>query len=234
MANHYFEFKQFKVWQDKCAMKVGTDGVLLGAWADIDSAGRILDVGTGTGLVALMLAQRSPAEVVAVEIDEPAACQAKENIQSSPWYNRIEVVRVDFREYQSEERFDVIVCNPPYFVDSLLPPDTSRTIARHNQGLTYAELLSQVAVLLNPKGHFSLIIPTDVVDSVINIAGKVGLFPFKRVNVVTAPGKIPKRTLLSFRFTQEVCLAETLLIEKRRHCYSDEYIALTKDFYLKM
>ena len=125
MSNPYFQFKQFTVWHDKCAMKVGTDGVLLGAWTSVQGAHSILDVGTGTGLVALMLAQRSlpNTNIVALEIDEAAARQAKENIVRSPWKKQIEVVQADFRKYQSPEKFDVIVSNPPYFVDSLGCPD---------------------------------------------------------------------------------------------------------------
>ena len=134
MSNPYFQFKQFTVWHDKCAMKVGTDGVLLGAWASVQNAHKILDVGTGTGLVALMLAQRSlpDADIIALEIDEAAAGQARENVTRSPWKERVEVVQTDFRDYQSSDKFDVIVSNPPYFVDSLECPDQQRNAARHN------------------------------------------------------------------------------------------------------
>ena len=133
MSNPYFQFKQFTVWHDKCAMKVGTDGVLLGAWTSVESAHRILDIGTGTGLVALMLVQRSlpDANIVALEIDEAAVGQARENIIRSPWKERVEVVQADFRKYRSSDKFDVIVSNPPYFVDSLECPDRQRTAARH-------------------------------------------------------------------------------------------------------
>ena len=142
MSNPYFQFKQFTVWHDKCAMKVGTDGVLLGAWASVQNAHKILDVGTGTGLVALMLAQRSlpDADIIALEIDGAAAGQARENVTRSPWKERVEVVQTDFRDYQSSDKFDVIVSNPPYFVDSLECPDQQRNAARHNGSLTYEEL----------------------------------------------------------------------------------------------
>src|SRR5574344_2567439 len=131
MSNSYFRFKQFSVFQERCAMKVGTDGVLLGAWAKVDAANRILDIGTGTGLVALMLAQRSTAMITAVEIDEEAAIQAEENFCQSPWANRFEVVNSDITSYETDALFDVIVSNPPYFVDSLQCPDGQRSLARH-------------------------------------------------------------------------------------------------------
>ena len=132
MPNPYFQFKQFTVRHDKCAMKVGTDGVLLGAWAPVQDVKRILDVGAGSGLISLQLAQRNPEAVItSVEIDPAAAAQAQENIQSSPWSNRMEVVCCDFRKYHPEDKFDLIVSNPPYFVDALRCPDNQRCMARH-------------------------------------------------------------------------------------------------------
>lgn len=234
MANPYFEFKKFKVWQDKCAMKVGTDGVLLGAWTDVHGAKRMLDVGTGTGLVALMLAQRSQAAVVAVELDAAAALQAAENIKASPWPERIEVVQADFKTFETDRRFDVIVSNPPYFIDSLLSPNDARTLARHAGELTYGELLHGVSRLLTPDGVFSVIIPADVSETLTGMAANVGLHPVKRTDIITAPGKLPKRCLLAFGFGDTTCTTDNLLIETARHCYSAKYIALTKDFYLKM
>lgn len=153
MSQPFFQFKQFTVWHDKCAMKVGTDGVLLGAWTPVESSARILDIGTGTGLVALMLAQRCSASVIALEIDETAAQQAAENITRSPWGNRIEVVCQDFRLYSNKNnslKYDTIVSNPPYFTDSLKCPDSQRNTARHNDNLSYEELLKGVSNLLSP------------------------------------------------------------------------------------
>ena len=144
MSQPFFQFKQFTVWHDKCAMKVGTDGVLLGAWTPVESSARILDIGTGTGLVALMLAQRCSASVIALEIDGKAAQQAAENITRSPWGSRIEVVCQDFRLYSNKNnslKYDTIVSNPPYFTDSLKCPDSQRNTARHNDNLSYEELL---------------------------------------------------------------------------------------------
>ena len=236
MSNPYFQFKQFTVWHDKCAMKVGTDGVLLGAWTSVQGAHSILDVGTGTGLVALMLAQRSlpNTNIVALEIDEAAARQAKENIVRSPWKKQIEVVQADFRKYQSPEKFDVIVSNPPYFVDSLGCPDQQRNSARHNDSLTYEELLEGVTGLLTENGTFTIVIPKDVADRVKMIASEKKLQAVRQLNVITKPGGIPIRTLITFSFSNQECIVEELLTEVARHQYSKEYIALTREYYLNM
>lgn len=236
MSNPYFQFKQFTVWHDKCAMKVGTDGVLLGAWTSVQNAHKILDVGTGTGLVALMLAQRSlpDADIVALEIDETAAGQARENVTRSPWKERVEVVQADFRDYQSLDKFDVIVSNPPYFVDSLECPDQQRNAARHNDSLTYEELLEGVAGLLAEDGAFTIVIPVDVADRVKMIAAVKNLYAVRQLNVITKPGSVPKRTLITFTFSNQECVVEELLTELARHQYSEEYIALTREYYLNM
>ncbi|NDV64367.1 tRNA1(Val) (adenine(37)-N6)-methyltransferase [Bacteroides sp. 224] len=235
MSNSYFKFKQFCIHQDRCAMKVGTDGVLLGAWTKVDTAKNILDIGTGTGLVALMLAQRSSAHITALEIDPLAAKQAEENILESPWKDRMEVVCIDFNVYTSKEKFDIIVSNPPFFVDSLTSPVESRTAARHNYSLPYSDLLQGVSAILNDLGEFSIIIPYDVSDSVKSVAEDYNLFPCRQLNIITTPGKNPKRCLITFVLGMGGGQNEIreLLLEKERHCYSDEYAALTKDFYLK-
>ena len=236
MSNPYFQFKQFTVWHDKCAMKVGTDGVLLGAWASVRNAHRILDVGTGTGLVALMLAQRSlpDANIVALEIDEAAAGQARENVARSSWKERIEVVQVDFKKYQSSAKFDVIVSNPPYFIDSLGCPDQQRNSARHNDSLTYEDLLAGVAGLLAEDGTFTIVIPADVADRIKMIASAKRMQAVRQLNVITKPGGIPRRTLITFSFANQKCIVEELLTEVARHQYSKEYVALTREYYLNM
>ena len=220
MSNPYFQFKQFTVWHDKCAMKVGTDGVLLGAWTSVESAHRILDIGTGTGLVALMLAQRSlpDANIVALEIDEAAVGQARENV----------------RKYRSSDKFDVIVSNPPYFVDSLECPDRQRTAARHNNSLSYEDLLEGVSGLLTENGFFTVVIPADVAERVKKIASIKKLYAVRQLNVITKPGGIPKRVLITFSFSNQECIVEELLTELARHQYSEEYMTLTRDYYLNM
>ena len=155
-----FRFKQFAVEQEDVAMKVGTDGVLLGAWADCDGANRILDIGTGTGVIALQMAQRNTeAQIYAVEIDETATKRARANFDASPWAERLGVEQTAVQEYSPLEKFDLIVSNPPYFVDSLLPPDAKRSTARHTHDLTFEELDKAVTRLLADNGKFALILP---------------------------------------------------------------------------
>lgn len=233
IKNMYFKFKQFTVRHDRCAMKVGTDGVLLGAWSDVGGAERVLDIGTGTGLVALMIAQRSSARIIALDIDADAVLEARENAACSPWSDRIEVLQHDFRTYTSPVKFDCIVSNPPYFTNSLKCPVQQRTLARHDLGLTYSDLLQGVSRLLTNDGRFFLVIPTDASTVVQQSAESFGLYPFKQLNVVTAPGKLPKRTLMAFSpaFHPEYPIEE-IVLEQQRHVYSAEYMELTREYYL--
>ncbi|MBP1593508.1 MAG: putative O-methyltransferase [Bacteroidetes bacterium] len=236
MPNPYFKFKQFTVWHDKCAMKVGTDGVLLGAWADVSNANSVLDIGAGTGLVALMIAQRCNAEILAIEIDNNAAIQATGNKDMSPWGERISIIQADFKTFESNTKFDVIVSNPPYFSNSLLPPDIKRSTARHTNELSYYELFEGVAKLISPKGNFSLIIPADVIDKIVEIAAIFDLYPIRQTNVLPKQDSLPKRVLISFSNKKDVIFAKPndLIIELARHQYTPEYIELTKEYYLKM
>lgn len=235
MANSYFQFKQFTVYHDRCAMKVGTDGVLLGAWAPVTHDGRVLDVGTGTGLIALQLAQRMPgADITAIEIDVAAAQQAEENVRRSPWADRIAVVCGDFRDYRSDERFDLIVSNPPYFVDALKCPDGQRSTARHAGGLNYDLLFRQSARMLSGQGLVCVIIPAETEKAVTDAAWNHKFYPRRRMQVFTKPGKPCRRVLLAFGFQERACMEECLYIEQASGEYSPEYVALTRDFYLKM
>ena len=236
MSNPYFKFKQFTVWHDKCAMKVGTDGVLLGAWTPVATARTILDVGTGTGLIALMLAQRSPSQacITALEIDSEACLQAEENVSRSPWKNQIKVCQGDFKKMHFEDNFDLITSNPPYFANSLTCPDKSRTIARHAESLGYEELLRGVKMHLAEEGLFTVIIPNEAFEVMNGIAQEQGLYLMKQLCVLTKLGGIPKRRLLCFSKKQRDCQTDSLLIEQENHQYSNEYISLTKDYYLYM
>lgn len=235
MSNAFFQFKQFTVNHDKCAMKVGTDGVLLGAWTPIGNAKHILDVGTGTGLIALQLAQRNPsAKITALEIDFVAAVQTKENVLCSPWADRIEVVCSDFRDYQSESKFDLIVSNPPYFTDALKCPDEQRCTARHTGGLNYDLLFRHSVHLLGEEGIVSLIIPVEAEKAVIDAAWSHKMYPSHCMRVFTKPDKPCRRVMFTFDFHDKGCIEDSLCIELERHEYTPEYVALTKDFYLKM
>ena len=235
MANPYFQFKQFTVWHDRCAMKVGTDAVLLGSWMQVADARRLLDIGTGCGLIALMAAQRCPkGQVSAVELDPDAALQAQENISRSPWSNRIDVVCTDIRTFHADEPYDVIFSNPPYFVSSLKCPDSKRTTARHTDTLDFDTLMSKAASLLSPCGEFSLVVPTEAVPSLMASAVSHLLHLSRHTLVCTKPGAKAKRTLLAFRkeMPAESIIPETLLIEQSTGRYSDEFQRMVRDFYL--
>lgn len=235
MPNPFFAFKQFTIYHDRCAMKVGTDGVLLGAWTDLTDSRRVLDIGTGTGLIALMLAQRSvQAQITAIDIDSDAVSQAQENIQASPWRERVGASLQDLRTYTPNARFDTIVSNPPYFVDSLKCPDGQRNTARHTDTLSINGLLEKVAELLTPEGRFSVVLPFEQTEQLVNVAAACGLYPSRHTAVVTRPGLPPKRTLMEFRHSPIRYQPDELVIELERHVYSEDYIALTRDFYLKM
>ena len=236
MANGYFQFKQFTVHQQHCAMKVGTDGTLLGAWAQAsDGACRILDIGTGTGLIALMMAQRYPqAKVTAIDIDDGAVRQAKENVSASPFVDRINVIKADVLTFEEEEKYDSIVCNPPFFEDSLTCPDPQRTEARHTVSLGYRQLMEAAFRLLKDDGHFSLIIPSDCRERLESEAHLRGFFLSRVCSIQTTPKKAPKRYMIELS-KQPVNEVDTTngILESSPQVRSDWYRELTKEFYIK-
>jgi len=235
LANDYFIFKQFTIQQESTAMKVGTDGVLLGAWTSGEDARRILDIGTGTGLIAIMMAQRFSGEVTALEMDHQAYIQASENIRNCKWSHRIHPVHQSFQNFHPTRSrlFDLILSNPPYFQQALQPPDKQRSTARHNFTLPPEELLEGSIRLLTPKGILSLILPVDEAEGFISIAEKKDLFCNRRTLVYPNLRKRPKRMLLEFSFHQTPLQEDTLTIEtNRRHHFTKEYQELTRDFYL--
>lgn len=228
-----FQFKQFTIYQDRTAMKVGTDGVLLGAWADLENASTILDIGTGTGLIALMAAQRNTtAQIDAIEIETEAGKQAEENISASPWRDRIKVYPIALQEYSPQYQYDCIICNPPFFINSTLTPDNGRTLARHCTSLPHPALITNVKRLLKPDGYFCVILPTEEARHIIAFAEKHHLYPQKITSVYPNPGKPAKRLLI--KFVQQATSPHTddLIVELSRHQYSEKYIQLTRDFYL--
>ena len=230
MANDYFQFRRFIVHQERCAMKVGTDGTLLGAWAR--GGKTVLDVGTGTGLVALMMAQRFPASrVVGIEIEREAAGQAKETVAASPFADRICIAEADVRTFEAEP-FEAIVCNPPYFVDALECPNEQRTLARHATTLTYSELMAAARRLLTDGGELSLVIPFDCKPRLEQEAALAGFFKVRECAVKTTPKKLPRRYLLAFH--KHPCALEQSegVIEMQPGVRSPWYQELTKEFYL--
>lgn len=237
MPNPYFSFKQFTVYHDQCAMKVGIDGVLLGAWAEVGSAKRILDIGAGTGLIALMLAQRSDSDVVAIDIDNHAVLQARENVLNSPWPDRIEVHETSLQNFAASPSllFDLIVSNPPYFVNSLKTPSKSRTAARHADMLTHEELIENAIKLLRPQGRLCIILPVNEGMQCVKYAQARGLYYSKQVMVYPKPDVAAKRVLLEFSLQKTDTVISELTIENgERNHYSSEFSELAKDFYLKL
>jgi len=239
MANSYFQFKQFKINQDGSAMKVGTDGVLLGAWADVNGATSFLDVGTGTGLIAIMLAQRTEnhSQIDAIEIDSSSYQQAVNNFKDCPWPSQIEAHHASFQDFVSKttRKYDVIVSNPPYFINSLKAKGESRTQARHTDGLPFDELIEGAKTLLKPEGRFSVILPVTEGDYFIRLARIAGFSLSKRIEVLPNPGKPAKRLLIELTLVDSKTEEDSICVENgQRHVYSPDYIELCKDFYLKM
>ena len=216
-------------------MKVGTDGVLLGAWAELEEAASILDIGTGTGLIALMAAQRNAqARIDALEI-EPAACrEAAYNIRISPWAERIRLYPQALQAFFSAIGYDCILCNPPFFVHSTPAPDNGRSLARHTGTLPHTELIVHAERLLTPHGKFQVILPVEEACQLIAYARRYHLFPRKITRVHPNPGKAPKRLLIQLTRQALPPVETDLIVELSRHHYSEEYIALTREFYLKM
>lgn len=237
MSNSYFRFKQFVVRQERCAMKVGTDGTLLGAWAQ--GGKKILDIGTGTGLIALMMAQRYPqALVTAIDIDAEAVEQAQENVMASPFADRINVILGDIRYSNLTggqtpcEVFDAIVVNPPYFIDSLTCPDNQRTTARHTATLSYRELMTAASQLLADDGELSVVIPFDCKARFENEASLSGLSKSRECSVRTTQRKAPRRYLLAFRKHPKALETTEEVLEVMPGVRSAWYEELTKEFYL--
>jgi tRNA1Val (adenine37-N6)-methyltransferase len=234
-----FSFKKFSIQQDRCAMKVGTDGVLLGAWCPIDNNPfSILDIGTGTGIIALMLAQRSHAEQIdALEIDEGAFEQAVENFENSPWSDRLFCFHAGLDEFvdETEDEYDLIISNPPFYSEDYKTDNSQRVLARFQDAMPFEELVQAAGLLLSENGIFSVIIPYKEEERFIDLCAEAELFPVKITRVKGSHNTPIVRSLVAFkRYELAVLTADELVIETSRHVYTDEYINLTKDFYLKM
>lgn len=232
----HFRFKKFTVAHARSTMKVGTDAVLLGAWVHVGNAQQMLDIGTGSGTIALMVAQRSvdTANIDAVEIEETDALQAEENFTSSPWRSRIHLHHVAIQQFRPYKYYDVIISNPPYFNNSQKPPDTKRHQARHTITLPYDELIAATLRLLNTDGSFNVILPFTEGLHFIDMAKQQGLFCSRQFSFRTKAQKPIERWLLEFRKTEITLETGEIVLYKDNEKWSDEYVNLTSDFYLKL
>ena len=234
-----FKFKKFSINQDNCAMKVGTDAVLLGAWCPIDNNPKtILDIGTGTGILALMLAQRTTAaQIDALDIDENAFEQATENFDNSDYFERIYCFHAGLDEFvdNPEDEYDIIISNPPFYSEDFKSDNSSRNQARFQDAMPFQELIEAADLLLSENGIFTVIIPFKEEQNFIAIANDFELYPIKITRVRGLESTPIIRSLLAFkRFEMPVLVANELIIEIARHQHTEEYIELTKDFYLNM
>ncbi len=236
--NTYFEFKQFRIEQERAAMKVGTDGVLLGAWCRTDGFNHALDIGSGTGLISLMLAQRNSSLLVdAIDIDEGAYLDTSHNFETSPWSQRLFCVQNDLKIFSAEtpRKYDLIVCNPPFFTHAVKSAEPGRKLARHTDALSYEELIGNVALLLTVNGSFNVILPVDEEQHFCHLASWERLFPRRIVRVKPNPDLPPVRVLMEFGFEAVLEEEGLLTIETNtRHVYSEECKKLLKDFYLNL
>jgi len=238
MSNQLFKFKQFTIRQDKCAMKIGTDGVLLGAWANLEhDPNSILDIGAGTGVIALMIAQRCDSKVIdAMEIDDRAYEQCVDNFENSPWSDRLFCYHASIEEFANEvdEKYDLIISNPPFYSDDFKSQNKQRDLARFSDAMPFEHFIESISKLLSDDGRFSVIIPFKEEESFIALALDVNLFANSILRVKGNSASAIKRSLIAFSFKEQKVKTEELIIETSRHKYTQDYINLTKDFYLKM
>lgn len=233
-----FQFKQFTILQDKTAMKVGTDGVLLGAWVNLDFyPDSILDIGSGTGLIALMMAQRCDAETIdAIELNNAAYEQTVENFEASDWGNRLFCYHASLDEFTDEidEKYDFIISNPPFYTSTYKELPEDRAMARHSESLTYADLLKSTSKLLSEQGNCAFIIPFEEEGNFLTIAAENQLYPNRITRVKGTINTVVKRSLLQFSFVQTEIIFSELSLELSRHNYTEDYKSLVQDFYLNL
>lgn len=233
MANSWFQFQQFKVNQDQCAMKISTDAVLIGGLAATDSPKNILDVGTGTGVISLMLAQRfSEAEIIGVEIDEQAAIQAESNFKGSPFSERLKVWNGAFQSFECDQKFDIIVSNPPYFPNHLKAQDHKRNQALHTDSLSFHDFISKTSKLLRMDGNLWVILPSRQMLDLIQIGEDFGLFPIKKFIIQDKPGKKVLREIISFSFQKAELLQKQIIIKNEDGTFHLSYRDIVTGFLL--
>ncbi len=233
MPNAYFRFKQFTVYQDRCALKVGTDGVLLGAWTRYAGVRGVLDIGTGTGVVALIAAQRCTQAVLhAVELDPASARQARENAQASPWQGRITVHEADIRAWRPAQEFDLVLCNPPFYKGHSSPQDSRMATAKHEGSLTLEALFAVVRKCSTAEGRMSMVVPADRWKEVLTVAASHGFVPARYCAVCYRAGKPPKRMLAEFSRNGGAAVREELTVQDTEGRFTPEYRALLSDLEL--
>ena len=232
MSKGTFRFKQFTIDQDQCAMKVGTDGFLLGALSPLNNPQRILDIGTGTGLVALMLAQQTTALVDALEIDQQAAVQANANFKASPWSDRMNLIPQAFEDFKTDERYDLIVSNPPYFIQAYISPNQQRNTARHAENDFLGVWMYKIRDLLNGKGRMSFIVPYDLYAKIVGHAQLVGLYQQQCIAIKSFEKDVPKRVIVVFGKEEEESLYNDFIIYEKVNSYTAGYKELAKPFFL--
>ena len=238
MSSLPFKFKEFTVNQERCAMKIGTDGVLLGAWTSVDhNPYNVLDIGAGTGILSLMIAQRCHADQIeAIEIDDDAFEQCAENFENSPWADRLFCFHASLLEYIEavDEKFDLIICNPPFYTEDYKTKDSARDIARFSDAMPLEHIIFAVINFLSEKGKFSIVLPFKDEEKYIEEASLIDLFPNRILRIRGNEKSDIKRSLIEFSYSESPIKISELIIETERHQYTEEYINLTKDFYLKM
>ena len=229
-----FRFKQFSISHTKSSMKIGTDAILLGSWTDVANTNTILDIGTGCGIIALMLAQRSRAKVDAIDIDESSVEEASANFNSSPWNNRLRAIHSSLQDFQEKAntRYDLIVSNPPYFQNSLLPATEKLKLAKHNTTLSYGELIQSSEKLLNHHGRLAVILPYGSAEHLINKAEKAKLFLSGQLAIYPSPVKAAKRMILVFGHTKiDKIISSGLILRNENEEFTEGYKQLTGDFH---
>jgi tRNA1Val (adenine37-N6)-methyltransferase len=236
MSKDYFQFKKFNVYHHKSSMKVGTDAVLLACLSPLENSEDILEIGCGSGIISLIAAQRSLANITAIDIHEDSVLQATENFKNSPWSGRINCHHISIQEFSKKEdrKYDAIISNPPFFIDSLKSPDENRNLARHNHHLSQLELLQSARQLLKPKGILSLILPLTEGEEMIQKAIEEGFYLISRLNILPKPSKKANRIVIELSLREKENQKKQLIIREENNEYTNAYKELTKDFYLAL